>query len=119
MLQPTSSPVNDATHSQGRIYNRNVGLAAVRIESVAIEDLLAFKACRFNFNRYNVIVGPDNSGKTNVRILQVLVKGGLVECELSPNIRHKDGERFQINLVGMSDYKTRMVLQTRMDRGIA
>lgn len=46
----------------------------MRIESVAIKDLLSFKACRFNFNRYNVIVCPNNSGKTDVRILQGLVK---------------------------------------------
>lgn len=63
-----SSPVNDATHSQGIVDNRNVGLAAVRIESVVIEDLLAFKAYRLNYNRYNVIGGPNNSGKTNVSI---------------------------------------------------
>ena len=95
-------------------------MVAVLIESVAIENLLSFKACRFNFNRYNVIVGPNNSGKTNlVRILQVLVKGGLVGFELPPNIRHKDGVRSQIRLaVEMSDDETRMVIQTLVDKDV-
>ena len=64
------------TPLQRKSYKQNVGLVAVHITSVRIVNLLSFQNSTFNFKKYNVIVGPNNSGKTNlVRILQNIVAG--------------------------------------------
>ena len=63
----------------------------MRIESITIKNLLSFKDAKFNFKKYNVIVGPNNAGKTNlVRILRALVFGDLVNFNLSQEMRYND-----------------------------
>ena len=48
----------------------------MKLKSTAIENLRSFENSEFNFEEYNAIVGPNNSGKTNLlRILKTLVSG--------------------------------------------
>ena len=48
----------------------------MKLKSTAIENLRSFENSEFNFEEYNVMVGPNNSGKTSLlRILKALVSG--------------------------------------------
>ena len=85
-----------------KTYKQNVGLVAVYITSVTVENLLSFKNSTFNFKKYNVIVGPNNSGKTNlVRILQKLVTGSI-----------NDSFFKQDKFLGETKYQVRIAVET-------
>lgn len=46
----------------------------MHIKKIRIKNLLSFKDATFNFDKYNVIVGTNNSGKTNlIRILEKII----------------------------------------------
>ena len=50
----------------------------MHLESIRIKNLLSFEDSVFPFTKYDVIVGPNNSGKTNLlRILSMIAKGPL------------------------------------------
>ncbi len=50
----------------------------MHLESIRIKNLLPFEDSVFPFTKYDVIVGPNNSGKTNLlRILSMIAKGPL------------------------------------------
>lgn len=92
----------------------------MRIESITIKNLLSFKDAKFNFKRYNVIVGPNNAGKTNlVRILQALVFSNMSGYSSIQKMKHSDGGKFEIKLaVKTTDKETRLFLQALIDKDI-
>ena len=46
----------------------------MHIKKIRIKNLLSYKDATFNFDKYNVIVGTNNSGKTNlIRILEKII----------------------------------------------
>lgn len=92
----------------------------MHIESITIQNLLSFKDAKFSFKKYNVIVGPNNAGKTNlVRILQAVVGGDLANFELPSKMKHDDNEQSQIRLaVEATDKETRMILQAMTDKPV-
>ena len=50
------------------------------LEEIRIKNLLSFEDSRFSFTKYNVIVGPNNSGKTNLlRILSRISQSGPID----------------------------------------
>lgn len=92
----------------------------MRLESITIKNLLSFKDSRFNFSQYNVIVGPNNVGKTNlVRILKALVDSKLMDFSLIQKMKYSDGMKSQIQLtVETTDKETRLIMQALIDKDI-
>lgn len=92
----------------------------MRIKSIRIKNLLSFKDAKFNFKEYNVIVGPNNAGKTNlVRILRALADGNLNNFDLIQKMKRNDGGKPQIQLaVETTDEETRMIMQMLIDSNI-
>lgn len=92
----------------------------MRIESVTIKNLLSFEDAKFNFKKYNVIVGPNNAGKTNlVRILQALVHSNLTDFGLIQEMKHVEGGKPQIQLaVEATNEETRLIMQALINMGI-
>ena len=92
----------------------------MQIESITIKNLLSFKDAKFNFKKYNVIVGPNNAGKTNlVRILQALVNGNLADFSMIKKMKHSAGVKSEIRLaVETTDEETRLFMQALIDKNI-
>lgn len=92
----------------------------MRIESITIKNLLSFKYAEFNFKKYNVIVGPNNAGKTNlVRILQALADSNLTNFSSIQQMKRDDGGKPQIQIaVETTDEETRLIMQTIIDKDI-
>ena len=92
----------------------------MKIESITIENLLSFNKSEFNFVDYNVIVGPNNSGKTNLlRILKMLTSNELLNFGITQKMKLKQGKKSQIKLaIETTDSETKMILQVLMDRFI-
>lgn len=103
-----------------KIYNQNTCLAVVHIESITIKNLLSFKDTKFNFKKYNVIVGPNNAGKTNlVRILQTMVHSNLTDFGLIQEMKHAEYRKPQIQLaVEATNEETRLIMQALINKGI-
>ena len=56
----------------------------MRLKSITIENLRSFENSEFSFKEYNVIVGSNNSGKTNLlRILRMLTSGELLSLGIT------------------------------------
>ena len=92
----------------------------MRIESITIKNLLSFKDSRFNFSQYNVIVGPNNAGKTNlVRILKALVDSKLMNFSLIQKMKYGDGMKSQIQLtIETTDKEAWLIMQALIDKDI-
>ena len=92
----------------------------MKIESITIENLLSFNKSEFNFVDYNVIVGPNNSGKTNLlRILKMLASNELLNLGITQEMKLKQGKKSQIKLaIETTDSETKMILQVLTDRFI-
>lgn len=103
-----------------KIYNQNSCLAVVYIESVTIKNLLSFEDAKFNFKKYNVIVGPNNAGKTNlVRILRAMVHSNLTNFEPIQEMKHAEGKKPQIQLaVEATNEETRLIMQALINKDI-
>ena len=66
----------------------------MKIESITIENLLSFNKSEFSFVDYNVIVGPNNSGKTNLlRILKMLTSNELLNLGITQEMKLKQGKK--------------------------
>lgn len=96
-----------------KIYKKNVGHEAVHITSVRIVNLLSFRNSTFNFKKYNVIVGSNNSGKTNlVRILQNIMAGSINDNFFKQN-EFLDKTKHQIRItVETSNTETRDIIRS-------
>ena len=71
----------------------------MKIESITIENLLSFSKSKFNFVDYNVIVGPNNSGKTSLlRILKMLTMDDLLTPRITQEMKHEKGKKSQVRL---------------------
>ena len=92
----------------------------MQIESITIKNLLSFKDAKFNFKKYNVIVGPNNAGKTNlVRILQALVNANLADFNTIKTMKHDPEAKSEIRLaVETTDEETRLFMQALLDKNI-
>ena len=92
----------------------------MKIESITIENLLSFNKSKFNFVDYNVIVGPNNSGKTNLlRILKMLTMDDLLTPRITQEMKHEKGEKSQVRLaIAATNVEIRMILQAMIDKYI-
>ena len=92
----------------------------MKIESITIENLLSFNKSKFNFVDYNVIVGPNNSGKTNLlRILKMLTMDDLLTPRITQEMKHEKGKKSQVRLaIAATDVEIRMILQAMIDKYI-
>ena len=63
-------------------------------KGTAIENLRSFENGDFNFKEYNVIVGPNNSGKTNpLRILRMPASGDFLDLGITREIKFDQGKK--------------------------
>ena len=54
----------------------------LQLKRVLVKNLLSFERAEFRFGTYTVIVGPNNSGKTNLlRILSMISKNANLEYQ--------------------------------------
>ena len=92
----------------------------MQIDSITIKNLLSFKDVKFNFKKYNVIVGPNNAGKTNlVRLLEALVNSNLSDFSTLKKMKHSAGVKSEIRLaVKTNDEETRLFMQALIDKNI-
>ena len=92
----------------------------MKLKSITIENLRSFENSEFNFEEYNVIVGPNNSGKTNLlRILKMLVSNEFLNLRIMQEIKFEQGKKSLVKLtVETTDLETKMILQALMYRRI-
>ena len=63
-------------------------------KSTAIENLRSFENGGFNFEEYNVIVGPNNSGKTSpLRVLKTLASSEFLNLSITQEIKFDQGKK--------------------------
>ena len=93
----------------------------MKIKRITIENLLSFKKSVFNFKKYNVIVGPNNSGKTNLlRILTMLRRGNLLGLKITQKMKYEEGKKSQIKLeIEITDKEIRLILQAMLNQYIS
>ena len=98
---------------QNKVYYRYGNTRHVKLKSITIENLLSFENSEFNFKEYNVIVGPNNSGKTNLlRILKLLASENLSIFGITQQMRLRQGKESQIKLtIETTDQEIKMLLQ--------
>ena len=66
----------------------------MKLKSITIENLRSFENSEFNFEEYNVIVGPNNSGKTNLlRILKTLASSEFLNLSITREIKFDQGKK--------------------------
>ena len=93
----------------------------MRIDAVTVENLLSFDKSTFNFKKYNVIVGPNDSGKTNLlRILGIAAtQKSWPHSPVKNETKHTPWRRSQVALtVEATDIETRMILQMLLEMDI-
>ena len=92
----------------------------MKLKSITIENLRSFENSEFNFEEYNVIVGPNNSGKTNLlRILKMLVSNEFLNLRIMQEIKFEQRKKSLVKLtVETTDLETKMILQALMYRRI-
>ena len=94
---------------------------AMRIDTITVENLLSFDKSTFNFKKYNVIVGPNDSGKTNLlRILGIAAtQKSWPHSPVKNETKHTPWRRSQVALtVEATDTETRMILQMLLEMDI-
>ena len=109
-----------AHEPQNKVYYRCGNTRHVKLKSVTIENLLSFENSEFNFKEYNVIVGPNNSGKTNLlRILKLLASENLSIFGITQQMRLRQGKESQIKLtIETTDQEVKMLLQALLNKHI-
>lgn len=82
----------------------------MKFKSIAIENILSFENSEFNFEEYNVIVGPNNSGKTNfLRILKMLASDMIIK----PKLKLDEKEKSVVKLTTeITDEEIKLILQS-------
>ena len=92
----------------------------MKLKSITIENLRSFENSGFNFEGYNVIVGPNNSGKTSpLRILKMPVSSEFLNLSITPEIKFDQGKKPPVKLtVETTDLETKMILQALMYRHV-
>ena len=93
----------------------------MKFESIKIENMLSFGKCEFRFKDYNVIVGPNNTGKTNLlRILKtVILSDGLSGLQIPEQMKLDRSKKSKIEIaVEMSNEETRLLLECITDKSI-
>ena len=105
---------------QNKVYYRYGNTRHVKLKSTTIENLLSFENSEFNFKEYNVIVGPNNSGKTNLlRILKLLASENLSIFGITQQMRLRQGKESQIKLtIETTDQEIKMLLQVLLNKHI-
>ena len=92
----------------------------MHIQDISIKNIYSFEDSHFRFNKYNVIVGANNVGKTNlVRVLKLVSANSLNEINLPKRIKFDSGKISQLSFtLHFSDEETRMILQTLFQKTI-
>ena len=89
------------------------------LKRICVNNLLSFKHAKFSLGAYTVIVGPNNSGKTNLlRILDMVSKNENLEY-LTLSRRHKldPSEPSELTLtLDLDEPEAKMVFQCIFDR---
>ena len=66
----------------------------MRLKGTTIGNLRSFENGEFNFEGYNVTVGPNNSGKTSpLRILKMLASGEFLNLGITQEIKFDQGKK--------------------------
>ena len=66
----------------------------MKLKSTTIGNPRSFENSEFNFEEYNVIVGPNNSGKTNLlRILKTLVSSEFLNLSITQETKFDQGKK--------------------------
>ena len=102
------------------VYYRHNNTRVMKLKSIIIENLRSFEHSEFSFQEYNVIVGSNNSGKTNLlRILKALTSRGLLDWTITQKMRFKQGKKSRIKLtIEITDLEAKMILQVLMNKYI-
>ena len=105
---------------QNKVYYRYGNTRYVKLKSITIENLLSFENSEFNFKEYNVIVGPNNAGKTNLlRILKLLASEDLSMFGITQKMRLRQDKESQIKLaIETTDQEIKMLLQVLLSKHI-
>jgi len=88
---------------------------------VGIENLYSFKTAEFRFNEYNVVVGTNNVGKTNlVRLFQKLVSEiNLNYFKINKKIKLDPNKSSQLKLsIFLNNFETKILLQALFKKDI-
>ena len=66
----------------------------MKLKSTTIENLRSLENSEFNFEEYNAIVGPNNSGKTSLlRILKMPVSSEFLNLGITQEIKLDQGKK--------------------------
>jgi predicted ATPase len=87
----------------------------MHIKKINIQNIFSYEDATFHFEKYNVIVGANNAGKTNfVRILDMISKSSdLNYTELYRNDKLNDSHSAQISLtIELTNEETKHIFQT-------
>lgn len=93
----------------------------MKFESIKIENMLSFDKCEFRFKDYNVIVGPNNTGKTNLlRILKtVILSDDLSGLQIPEQMKLDRSKKSKIEIaVEMSNEEVKLLLECITDKSI-
>ena len=93
----------------------------MKFESIKIENILSFDLCEFQFKDYNVIVGANNTGKTNLlRILKIIMqRDSLSSLQIPKEMKLAQSKKSKIELtVKMSDEEIRLLLECLLNKPI-
>ena len=87
----------------------------MHINQIKIKNIYSFDEADFRFDQYNVIIGPNNSGKTNlVRILKRIAENSdFQHFQLDKAIKFDNKKQSQISIsLQFTDTETKYILQT-------
>jgi len=87
----------------------------LHIENISIQNIYSFEDAHFSFDRYNVIVGANNVGKTNlIRVLNLLRNAAILdEIRLPKRLKLNDGKTSQLSITfHFNDEEIQLILQT-------
>ena len=93
----------------------------MHIKKIEIQNIISFKNAGFRFAGYNVIVGTNNSGKSNlIRILKMMSKSDNFDYfALDKQNKHSQTESSRITIdLEFTDDEIRLILQTLFNRQV-
>jgi len=92
----------------------------VHFSKIHIENILSFENSNFEFQNYNVIVGINNVGKTNLaRILQDLSRRDLTNYDLDRNVKFFPQKKSHITLeLKLDNFELKLLFQSIFKRSI-
>lgn len=90
----------------------------MHFSKIHIENLLSFENADFEFKSYNVLVGINNSGKTNLlRILKTLSDNGLLGYRLTKQSKFSTTEKSNLTLdLKLDDLELKLLFQSIFQR---